>query len=59
MTNDKLKVGYKAQTLYHVNRCRVAYIVMCFQCGLDTQFSLPFKATFFIYKFILNTQKGV
>jgi hypothetical protein len=54
---DQWKERCKAQILYHVNKCRVTYTAMHFQCGLDTLSILPFKATFVIYKFILNTNK--
>jgi hypothetical protein len=55
MSCDQLKERCTAQILYHVNKCRVTYIATCFQCQLDTLLNLPFKATFMIYKFNLNT----
>ena len=39
------------------NKCEVTYITTCIQCRLDTLLNLPFKATFLIYNFILNTNK--
>jgi hypothetical protein len=57
MSYHQLKERYKAQILYHVNKYQVTYINTCFQCGLNTLLNLPFKATLFIYKFILNTNK--
>jgi hypothetical protein len=57
MSYDQLKERCKAQILYYVNKCQVTYIATCIQCELDTLLNLPFKATFVIYKFIMNTNK--
>jgi hypothetical protein len=57
MSCDQLKEKCIAKNLYHVNKFRVTYIAMCFQCQLNTQLNLAFKATFLIYKFFLNTNK--
>jgi hypothetical protein len=50
LSYDQLKERYRAQILYY----RLTYIATFIQCGLDI---LPFKFTFLIYKFILNTSK--
>jgi hypothetical protein len=52
-----LKERYKAQIVYYVNTFWLTYIATCIQGGLDTPSNLPFKSTFLIYKFILNTSK--
>jgi hypothetical protein len=57
MPYDHLKERYKAHILYHVNKCQVTYIATCIQCRLDTLLNLQLKATFFTYKFIMNTDK--
>jgi hypothetical protein len=56
MSYDQLKERYKAQILYYVNMYRFTYIATYIQCELqDTLLNLPFKFTFLIDKFILNT----
>jgi hypothetical protein len=51
MSYDQLKERFRAQILYHVNKCRVTYFAMCFQCGLNTLLlNLQFKAIFFDFQ---------